>query len=408
MEIEPRGSSSDLEKEREGKNCSRSLEMADATTAEHCVRHRDMEDATSTSLDMGAHPAHESSFNPQALDASASARSHSSLRHHPHEVLARHADRFGAMSALDIVRESVTILRANSSTLMTLMLLLICPVSGLLLSHALLHGKLANKLAARLFAAAGSMGLLHYLSLVKSIYESLSQVLLSYMFSAPILFTVWLLAKASIIHIVSGTYINKPVSIYSSLAAGFQLWRHIFYTYFCNCLILVSFGITAATIFLIVISLLDTLQFSADLIFLMELALGLCYSVIFAQILVIGNLANVISILEEETGIAALARSFHLIKGKIQVALSLFCGTLLGLVMVEGLYQYRVIGIPPSNYAINTASRMWEGPLLVFMYSFLLLMDTVIGCVFYFTCKSSTFYLLENDHLMNGKSSVGA
>lgn len=396
----------DLEKGRETENSSSSLHMADETSAHNGLvpsPNLDIENGTMASLDMGIHHRHEPSYNSEALDVSALTRSHEPS-HHYHEVLARHADRFGAMGALDVLRESITIFRANASTLMSLMLLLICPVSTLFLSHALLHGKLANKLAARLYASAGSIGLLHYLSLVKSIYESLSQVFLSYVFAAPVLFSVWLLAKASIIYIVSSTYTGKPVSFYSSLGAGVRLWKRVFCTYFWNCLILVGFGTTAATIFLLVVSLLDTLQFSADLIFLMELALGLFYSVIFAQVLVIGNLANVVSILEEEYGLAALSSSFHLIKGKIQVALSLFCGTLLVTVMVESLYQYRVIGIPPSNYAINTASRMWEGPLLVFMYSFLLLLDAIMGCVFYFTCKSWTFSLLEKQRLMDGTS----
>lgn len=325
------------------------------------------------------------------------------LQDHHDAVLARHSERFGSMGALDILRESITILRSKSSTLMSLMLLLVCPVSGLLLSRSLFHGGLANKLAARLYAAAGSMGLLHYLSLVKSIYESLSQVLLLYIFSAPILFTVWLLAKASIIYIVSCTYADRAVSLFTSISAGARLWKRVFCTYLWSCLILVGFGAMAAVVFMIIVSLLDALQFSADLIFLTELALGLFYSVIFAQILVIGNLANVVSILEEHCGLSALVRSFSLIKGKIQVALSLFCGMLLGTVMVESLYQYRVLGIPPSNYAINTASRLWEGPLLVLMYSFLLLLDSIMGCVFYFTCKSSILAFAEKQHLMDGE-----
>lgn len=310
-------------------------------------------------------------------------------------VFARHAERFGSMSALDILRESITILRAKSSTLMSLMLLLICPVSTLLLSRSLLHGGLANKVSAHLYAAAGYMGLLHYLSLVKSIYESLLQVLLLYTFSAPILLTIGLLGKASIIFIVSCSYSDSEVSLFTSISAGAHLWRRVFCTYFWSCLILGGFSALAVAVFLIIISVLDALQFSADLVFLTELALGLFYSVIFAQILVVGNLANVVCVLEEHCGLAALVRSFSLIKGKIQVALSLFCGMLLGTFMVESLYRYRVLGIPPSNYAINTASRMWEGPLLIFMYSFLLLLGGIMDCVFYFTCKSSTLVLAE-------------
>eukprot|EP00250_Pteridium_aquilinum_P004342 c14560_g1_i1 orf=255-1445(+) len=359
---------------------------------------------TTSAVDVGTQHRRMPSPTPDALDSLAHIRSLEALQDHHDAVLSRHSARFGTMGALDVLRESITVLRANSSTLMSLMFLLICPVSGLFLSRVLLHGDLANKLATRLYAAASSVGLLHYLSLVKSIYKSLSQALLSYILLAPVLFTVWLLAKASIIYIVSCTYADKEVSLFTSITAGVRLWKRVFCTYLWSSIILVGFGAMAVVVFMVIVGLLDALQFSADLIFLTELALGIFYSVIFAQILVVANLANVVSILEENYGCVALARSFHLIKGKIQVALSLFCGTLLGTVMVETLYQYRVIGIPPSNYTINMASRMWEGPLLVFMYSFLLLLDGIMGCVFYFTCKSSTFGFPENQHLMDSKS----
>lgn len=362
-----------------------------------------MVDATLT-LEMGHHHCPISSATSVILNPTTHNRSRSLHDFHGHNggALARHAERFGTMGALNILRESITLLRANSSILMSIMVLLICPVSGLLLSRALLHGELANKLTARLYQAAAAVGLLHYLSLVKSIYESISQVLLSYALAAPILFTIWLLAKASIIYIVSCSYADKIPTLFTSITAGARLWKRIFFTYLWSCLVLLGFVTMAATLFLLIISLLDALHFSADLIFLTELALGLFYSVIFAQIIVVGNLANVVSILEEHYGLSALVRSFHLIKGKIQVALSLFFATTLGTAMVESLYQYRVIGIPPSNYAINTASRLWEGPLLVFMYSFLLLLDGIVGCVFYFTCKSATSAFSGSQYLSIG------
>ncbi|KAH7277977.1 hypothetical protein KP509_38G018000 [Ceratopteris richardii] len=364
------------------------------------------------SLEMSERTSETALNSTEFVEAPALVRAHHGLHHrhhnhyHHHEVLVRSAQKFVTMGALDVLRESITVLRANSSTLMSLMLLLICPVSGLLLSHALLHGKISERVSARLYAAAGSVGLLHYLSLVKSTYTSLLQVLLSYVFAAPVLFTVWLLAKGGIIFVVSGTYANKSVSLYESLTAGVRLWKRIFSTYAWNSLILLGFATITATIFLLVVSVLDRLQFSADLIFLMELALGIFYSVVFAQILVVGSLANVVSALEEHYGLPALSRAFHLIKGKIQVALSLFCGSLLGAYMVETLYGYRVLGIPPSRYAINTASRMWEGPLLIFMYSFLLLLDTIVGCVFYFSCKSCIIESSEEmKHTINEENS---
>jgi hypothetical protein len=45
----------------------------------------------------------------------------------------------------------------------------------------------------------------------------------------------------------------------------------------------------------------------------------------------------------------------------------------------------------------NGSSRLWEGPLLVLMYSFVMLIDAMMSAVFYLTCRSSSLDFLDEE-----------
>lgn len=296
------------------------------------------------------------------------------------------SSRFSTLGFLDILRESTTLLRSNASLLMSAMALLIAPVSALSLSRPFLHTRLAHLLSNRLLnIASAATGFPE-----PPFFTSISLSFLSFTSCSPAFFTLSLLAKAAVMFTVACTYAGKKPSfpMFSSVAS--KLWKRLFYTYFWICIVVVASASMGLFLLVLLVSFLDALQFSPDIIFLAELAMGLSYSVILSQMIVIGNLAHVVSILEEHYGLIALLRSLYLIKGRMLVALSLFLATTAGTAMVDSLYQYRVIGTPESTYPVNIASRLWEGPLLVFMYSFLFLFDAIMSCVFYFTCKSTT------------------
>ena len=311
--------------------------------------------------------------------------------------------RLASMGALDVMRESVTLIRANSSTFMSMMMVLICPVSFLLLSRVYVLRHVTDIFTGALSQVASSAGFLHYLSLVETLYKSLSQALVSYMLAAPIVMTMWLLAKSSVVLVVASTlFDNKrkkmgPQPMFALVSAGARAWKRALITYLWSCSIVLGFALVGSLMFLFAVAVLHALQFSADLIFLTELGFGILYSLVFAHLMVLGNFAITTSILEELCGFPALITSFHLLKGKIQVALSIFFISMVISGIVENLYQYRVMGIPPSNYAITTESRMWEGPLLVLMHSFLMLLDAVMGCVLYISCVSETNLINESN-----------
>lgn len=63
----------------------------------------------------------------------------------------------------------------------------------------------------------------------------------------------------------------------------------------------------------------------------------------------------------------------------------IFLGSTIGMAFIDGLFEHRVKTL---SYG-DGSSRIWEGPLLVIMYSFVVLIDSMMSAVFYFSCISS-------------------
>uniref|UniRef100_J3MML5 Uncharacterized protein n=2 Tax=Oryza brachyantha TaxID=4533 RepID=J3MML5_ORYBR len=135
----------------------------------------------------------------------------------------------------------------------------------------------------------------------------------------------------------------------------------------------------------------------------------LAFSVAYAHTIIVCNLGGVISVLEDIAGVNALRRSVQLMRGQTHVGLLIFLGSTIGLAFVEGLFEHRVKTL---SYG-DGSSRLWEGPLLVLMYSFVMLIDSMMSVVFYFTCRSSNLEILDEEggsveelEMMMGSNSV--
>ncbi|XP_010250356.1 PREDICTED: uncharacterized protein LOC104592610 [Nelumbo nucifera] len=110
--------------------------------------------------------------------------------------------------------------------------------------------------------------------------------------------------------------------------------------------------------------------------------LGIPFCVGFAHITVVGNLARVLSVLENECyGFASLMKAKSLIEGRRQTALLMTLFSNVGLRLVECLFEFRMC----------KGMSLWEGLMLASMYSLVLVLDTVMNVVFYYTCKSLNF-----------------
>jgi hypothetical protein len=136
---------------------------------------------------------------------------------------------------------------------------------------------------------------------------------------------------------------------------------------------------------IVVCNAFSILLYPPEIVVYPALIILLVFSIVYAHTVVVCNLAGVIAVLEEFYVFQALLRSVKLIKGHIQVGLMLFLCSAIGLAFVEGLFEHRVKTL---SYG-DGSSRIWEGPLLVLMYSFVVLIDSMMSAVFYFTCRSS-------------------
>lgn len=106
--------------------------------------------------------------------------------------------------------------------------------------------------------------------------------------------------------------------------------------------------------------------------------LSIPFCVTFAHVMVVGNMANAISVLESECyGLDSLWKAKALMEGRRQTALAIALLGNMGFRLVECLFELRMcMGI-----------SVWEIPVLISMYSLLLVFETVMNVVFYYSCK---------------------
>ncbi|CAK9156259.1 unnamed protein product [Ilex paraguariensis] len=290
---------------------------------------------------------------------------------------------FHPMNALEILRETVRILRYNSAGLMAIAALLICPVSAVLLSNILVDQSTVKRLTIRLLLVAKSSGL-PLKPFIKQSCQKFSEMAISATMCFPLYITLSLLSKAAVVYSVDCTYSRKKFDSSKFYLIISKIWRRIVVTYLWLCMVIAG----CLTLFLVLLvavsSLFSIIGFPSDLIVYPAMIVGLVFSIILANAIIICNIAIVISVLEDVSGPQALLRSSLLIKGQTQVGLLIFLGSTIGMAFVEGLFEHRVKTL---SYG-DGSSRLWEGPLLVVMYSFVVLIDSMMSAVFYFSCKN--------------------
>ncbi|XP_028803707.1 uncharacterized protein LOC114758777 [Neltuma alba] len=288
------------------------------------------------------------------------------------------------MNALDIMRETVRILRFNSWGFMGIMTFLICPVSAVLLPKILVNESVVTRLTMRLVLVAQTSGF-SLTPFIKDSCHRFAETMVSSFMCFPLYITLLLSSKAAVFYTVECTYLRKLFDVSKFWAVIAKFWRRIVSTYMWTCSAIAGCVILFAVILVALCSAFSVLGFSSEMVVSAAMVVGLVFSVIFAHAIIICKVALVISVLEDVSGAQAMLRSSVLIKGQIQVGLVIFLVSAIGMAFVEGLFEHRVKTI---SYG-DGSSRTWEGPLLVIMYSFVFLVESMMNAVFYFNCKFS-------------------
>ncbi|KAH7554539.1 hypothetical protein JRO89_XS12G0233100 [Xanthoceras sorbifolium] len=109
-----------------------------------------------------------------------------------------------------------------------------------------------------------------------------------------------------------------------------------------------------------------------------------------ANMLVISNLALVVVAVEDCKWFAAIYKACLLRKGKHSMALLVAAlPTNLGVAAIEGLFRFRVLQVYQQSLGRYSASIALEGMLIAYLYSLLVVLDTIACCLFYKNCESS-------------------
>ncbi|GMI75332.1 hypothetical protein like AT1G26650 [Hibiscus trionum] len=263
--------------------------------------------------------------------------------------------RFHSTNALEILRETVRILRYNCSGFMIILALFICPLSALLMSSNLLVGQsIVKSLTFRLMLVAETSGV-------------------------PLRHSI----KQSCQHFAEMIVSSESADVLKFFVMFRKLWRRLVSTYLWMCIVIVGCVITFAVFLVAACNVLSAIGFSPDIVFYAMITMGMVFAIVFANAIVVCNVGIVSCVLEEVSGIHALVRAFVLIKGQTHVGMLIFLGSTIGLTFVTGLFDHRVKTL---SYG-DGSSRIWEGPLLVVMYSFVMLIDSMMTTVFYFSCR---------------------
>lgn len=294
-------------------------------------------------------------------------------------------EQFDSLTALEILRETVRILRFNSTAFLTVAAVFICPVSAIFLSNVFVNHFKVEKLALWFQLVAESIGLPkgHF---ARSGFHKLSESVLSFAFCFPFYITLLLFSKAIVVYSVALTYASKKLLVEFFFTMLRKIWKHLVLTYLWNCVTILGCIVISLLLVVVSVNAIIFLGVPSGWATYVVLGEGVIFSLLFAHAMIICNLATVVSILEDYYGVRAFFRSMFLIKERTQVGLWIFLGTCIATAFVEGLFDHRVKTL---SYG-DGSSRIWEGPLLVIMHSFVILIDAMMSCIFYFTCKGST------------------
>ncbi|XP_010532668.1 PREDICTED: uncharacterized protein LOC104808637 [Tarenaya hassleriana] len=299
------------------------------------------------------------------------------------EIESSNHQQFHSMNALEILRETARILRYNLGAFMLTAAVFICPASAVFLPNLLVDESVVKKLTVRLLLVAKSSGI-PLRPFVKHSCQKFAETAVSSAMCFPLFITLYLLSRAAIVYSVDCTYSRKKVDLSKFIVIIQRLWKRLVFTYLWVCMMIVGCVTSFCVLLIAICSSFSVLGFSPDSNAYVAIAVGMVFSVVFADAIIICNTSMVICILEDVSGPRALLRAVDLIKGQTQVGLLIFLGSTIGLAFVEGLFEHRVKTL---SYG-DGSSRIWEGPLLVVMYTFVVLIDSMMSAVFYFSCRS--------------------
>lgn len=281
----------------------------------------------------------------------------------------------------DVLRESVSVPRASPRTFALITLTLIFPLSFAVLAHSLFtHPILLHLL--RSYDRDGSA------SSSSSSRASEWSLLLLYQFAyLLVLFTFSLLSTAAVVFTVASLYAAKPVSFASTLSAVPPIFPRLFRTFLWVSLLMLLYNVAFGLSVLLLLLLSDA-RSAASLLLLAAVVVAFLAAHVYISAL--WHLASVVAVLEPVCGLAAMAKSRQLLRGRTRVAAVLVTAYLAACGLVASLFRAAVVKYPDEEGSIwvSPLGKVLVGGALVALLVLLNLLGLLVQSIFYYVCKS--------------------
>jgi hypothetical protein len=229
-----------------------------------------------------------------------------------------------------------------------------------------------------LFHAAGFPPSWLFVSLLNL---NLSQTIFSYLLSLPFILSSLIIAKASVIQALSDHNHKPPFSSFMSL------YKPLLITHLCNLILNMTINMAAFN------TIRASVLFSSNPIFL--LVITTVFYTVLANMVVVCNLALVVAGMGSSNGYLAIRKALLLRRDTNSTTLLLSLPLSCGLAAIEALFRYRIV----RAYHLHgrpRASMALEGLLVGYLYSLLVVLDTIACCLFFKSCRSN-FWIDEED-----------
>jgi len=207
-----------------------------------------------------------------------------------------------------------------------------------------------------------------------------SKTLIHIIICFPSSITFGLLGQAATVQLVSDSYNGINLNGRRLLVRSGAAWIKLLRTCFWELLILLALWVIFVATLVSVPGTLFSYGICSRMLGLRVILgfLGAPFCLAFAHLVVVANLAKVLAVLESECcGFKSLVKASNMMAGRQQTALVMALLSNMGLGLVQCLFEFKM----------SKGISFWEGPMLVSMYSTVLVFDTVTTVVFYYACK---------------------
>ncbi|XP_022727053.1 uncharacterized protein LOC111282986 [Durio zibethinus] len=275
------------------------------------------------------------------------------------------------LSIPDILRESISIPKRSPKTFCLITLALIFPLSFAILAHSLFTHPILTQLES------------HPLADPAQTRHEWTLLLTFQFFYLIFLFAFSLLSTAAVVFTVASLYTSKPVSFSSTISAIPKVFKRLFITFGWVSLLMFVYNALLIAFFVLFVIAVDTQN--ALLSFLAFMVILVLFLGVHVYITALWHLASVVSVLEPVYGLAAMKKSYELLKRRVKMAFILVFGYLAICAVIGGIFGTVVVH---GGESYGVFGRIAVGGFLVGVLVIVNLVGLLVQSVFYYVCKS--------------------